>query len=1201
MAESTPSAEPLAAGQGARRRTPQERVPPGLTRAFNCRKEAVTSSAALAQASAAGLFERGMMFRSQLPRPSAAPPDPDDYVRADEEGCMWLPHSFYAHLLPHGVPCAYCPCLGATYQRWASSSPRYIHGMPGVHVYYCDYRCHACGKGFNGLNVAFIAKLPPAVRHAFPALLSADTGVTWTALNWLVDHAVNGVGFADAARAFERKKEEAHSRAHMAFRRAQEAAAAAAAARAAPAAAAAVRALAARTTAAPVAAAAASTLADAAPAFGAPSTWPADGAPAADAAVGAPDSTRAAGAPDVAPAACAPPAAVGVLEALFAMPAGAPSAVAATDALAAMTAAAISVPGAAGGADLRSYYLPTQPMRLTTAADVVRSAASFPSYEASHGTPVCPATVAQFVLGFVKAVLPLIYARLAAYIPEIISLDDGRKLCKNIIGDDAKNLRVCVGDGSQICKVWISSTTSEADNISHLKELCARIEDAGAPPLKACYVDTGCCNNSIVGGGRRSEMRIAVALGLSGLSLDCYHWLARWDDGLDDTSPAYKLFKRDMAEALLIPHEDVLADVARVMMDNDASYQGLDPTLMRQFAIREGKDRHVLPCFVPPPAVLNERVFDVLEVHRRTDAERCAQLHGYRTLYKENIAAVIRRQQVHVLNGCLTDPCLPDGSPVQLYIALPGKFWNGLQVLRCMRGEGFNEAVFSTSNDLLPGGHTSITTAHTLLMLSLDSRNVRAHAMRQGLPKPVSYHPWDEAVIDGLEASLGVERAFPRSRPQLTLERFGAPAHALKWTAEHELIASNAETLRFGDGGMAALLPRPRRLLLPTTAGAASAAALAAAAATFSCDGAGGGGCLTPRAASQASQRMQARSECAWSAVPAAAAAEESESAPMLSHGRGGGAYTPPRPRLASQALHAPPAIAPGAAAVDARAESASMFSCEGGGCSPTPPRALPAHLKAPSWRGPGAVIALGATAAATPAHAARPAAFSSVEEDLLLTELLQQLGDSGVQNESDLLRLTNDFNRRCVSLALRLMPGEDRRIWPKTFEHVQRRVAAIAGLNRRVESADARRAITQCLTGQPQPPAAPIEPLRAQPPPPPAPPRAPFAFAAPAPGTQRTASKGGPGKPRYNGCCGQPSAAGPQACGKRYQEDCPFGGVAQTVEGLERLTCPAQQPAGVWRSKDDILALKRKLRQLSPAEKEAQFHVLKRPCRRPS
>jgi hypothetical protein len=485
---------------------------------------------------------------------------------------------------------------------------------------------------------------------------------------------------------------------------------------------------------------------------------------------------------------------------------------------------------------------------------------------------------------------------------------------------------------------------------------------------------------------------------------------------------------------------------------------------------------------------------------------------------------------VHVVNGCLTDPCLPDGSPVPLYIALPGKFWNGLQVLRCMRGEGFNEAVFSTSNDLLPGGHTSITTAHALLMLSLDARNTRAHAMRQGLPPPVSYHPWDDAVIDDLEQSLGVERAFPRSRPRLTLERFGAPGHALKWTAEHELIASNADTLRFGDGGMAALLPQPRRLLLPMTVGAASAAARAAAAAAFSCDGGGGGGCLTPHAASQASQRIHARSECAWSAAPAAAAADESESAPMFSHGCGGGVYTPLHARLApSQTLQAPPlrAVAAGAAAVDARAESASMFSCEGGGCSPTPPRAPPSHLKAPSWRGPSAAIAVGATAAATLAHAARPADFEFDEE----------------------------------------------------------------------------RAITQCLTGQPQPRTAPIEPLRAQPPPPPAPPRAPFVFAAPAPGMQRTTTKGGAGKPRYNGCCGQPSASGsgPMACGKRFQEQCPFGGVAQTVEGLDRLTCPAAQPAGVWRSKDDILALKRKLRHLSPEEKAAQFHVLKRPCRRPS
>ncbi len=72
-----------------------------------------------------------------------------------------------------------------------------------------------------------------------------------------------------------------------------------------------------------------------------------------------------------------------------------------------------------------------------------------------------------------------------------------------------------------------------------------RIQDAGGEPLQACYVDTGCCNNSIVNGGCRAEMIIAKALGLPGLSLDGYHWLARWDEGVDTTSHIYNKFCRD--------------------------------------------------------------------------------------------------------------------------------------------------------------------------------------------------------------------------------------------------------------------------------------------------------------------------------------------------------------------------------------------------------------------------------------------------------------------------------------------------------------------------------------------------------------------------------------------------------------------------------------------------------------------------------
>ena len=151
-------------------------------------------------------------------------------MRADEEGCIWLPQSFYPHLLPYGVPCAFCDAWGATFQLWAGCSPCYIAGLPGIHVFFCDYKCQTCGKTFNGLNMAFTARLPPAVRHAFPALLSADTGVTWLALNWLLHQCVIGVGFADASRAFVRESQQAHAQALLKFRLAQEAAATAAAA-----------------------------------------------------------------------------------------------------------------------------------------------------------------------------------------------------------------------------------------------------------------------------------------------------------------------------------------------------------------------------------------------------------------------------------------------------------------------------------------------------------------------------------------------------------------------------------------------------------------------------------------------------------------------------------------------------------------------------------------------------------------------------------------------------------------------------------------------------------------------------------------------------------------------------------------------------------------------------------------------------------
>ena len=175
----------IASVASVRRLTPQQRTPLAVTRAFQLRKDAATTATGVMKAGAS-LFPRGMIFAPATPLPGAAQPHPDDYVRTDEEGCTWLPQSFFPLLFPYGVPCAYCDAFGATFQRWASCSPRFMHGLPGLHTYFCDYKCQGCGQVFNGLNMDFIAKLPPAVRHAFPALLSADTGMTWKALDWLI-------------------------------------------------------------------------------------------------------------------------------------------------------------------------------------------------------------------------------------------------------------------------------------------------------------------------------------------------------------------------------------------------------------------------------------------------------------------------------------------------------------------------------------------------------------------------------------------------------------------------------------------------------------------------------------------------------------------------------------------------------------------------------------------------------------------------------------------------------------------------------------------------------------------------------------------------------------------------------------------------------------------------------------------------------
>lgn len=871
------------------------------------------------------------------------------------------------------------------------------------------------------------------------------------------------MGFADASRAFVRENQQAHANALLRFRLAQEAVAAAAdfAARArgagAPPAAGAssggalvagASADGAVVDAAPAAAGTLDTLgagaaasaasAGALNAFVPPNALPADDPGAA--ALGAPAGTIFSGAECRA----------AVLPGLMVAPAagGAPAAGAPAHASSQLS----------NGGDLRAFYKPLWPVASLpqAQASTVQPAAAFPSYEESHGPPVCAATVQRFVIGFLKAVEPLTAARLARFIPRVISIDDGRKLGKNIIGEDAKNLRVVVGDGAYVCKVWFSNTVSDADNISHLLELRKRIDDAGAEPLQACYVDCNCCNGSTVNGGCRAGMSIAKALGLLGLNLDSYHWLARWDPGVDQTSPLYKTFCRDMADALLKPNDESLAAVIAVLRLTDLTLDGMDDTLIQQMAIVEGKKRHVLICFIPKPAVLYERVMTTLNVYLARDMERVQLQRGYRALFKPNFEDVQRKQVVHILNGCLTDPVLSDGSPVPLYAHVEGKSWIGLPVLRCLRGEGFNESVFSTSNELLPGRHTGITTAHALLLPSLDARNERAWAQRQGLRLPASYHPWEHAVIDAVEESLRSERSFPFSRPARTLERFGAPKAKLDWSVEHQLIAGNAEVLRLGGTGMQHLLPPPLCLQLPTTAGAAVASAGAGAPSALSGDCSDGGGLASPPPhlstlslqASQASQHSLAQPFCG-PGVAAAAGTADVHAEPLRSlGGDGSGVAATPSSGFSTQLSHFPAPLSRAAGtAADAGAAGESVelqltFSGLASQLGRATSSRQPAHLQGPSWRGPGAAVAAGAAGAAQPAHLAAVRDFAHCAEDELLASLLQRFGDGGVQNEGDLMQLTNVFNARSVAIAMQLRPGEDRVIWPKSVADVRRRLA---------------------------------------------------------------------------------------------------------------------------------------------------------------
>ena len=291
-----------------------------------------------------------------------------------------------------------------------------------------------------------------------------------------------------------------------------------------------------------------------------------------------------------------------------------------------------------------------------------------------------------------------------------------------------------------------------------------------------------------------------------------------------------------------------------------------------------------------------------------------------------------------------------------------------------------------------------LQTAHALLLPSLDARNERAWAQRQGLRLPASYHPWEHAVIDAVEESLRSERSFPFSRPARTLERFGAPKAKLDWSVEHQLIAGNPEVLRLGGTGMQQLLPPPLCLQLPTTAGAAVASACAGAPSALSGDCSDGGGLASPpphlltlsSQASQASQHSLAQPFCGPGAAAAAGTADV-HAEPLRSLGGGGsGVAATPSRGISTQLSHFPAPLSRAAGtAADAGAAGGSVeLQITFSGLASQLVRATssrqPAQLQGPSWRGPGAAVAAGAAGAAQPAHLAAVRDFAhSAEEGL--------------------------------------------------------------------------------------------------------------------------------------------------------------------------------------------------------------------------
>lgn len=73
-------------------------------------------------------------------------------------------------------------------------------------------------------------------------------------------------------------------------------------------------------------------------------------------------------------------------------------------------------------------------------------------------------------------------------------------------------LRAIVGDRGAIEKLWFADCVSNDNLLAQLQEVKTRLQDAGRPPLEACYADSHCCNGVL--GCDCSQMPVAKVLGL---------------------------------------------------------------------------------------------------------------------------------------------------------------------------------------------------------------------------------------------------------------------------------------------------------------------------------------------------------------------------------------------------------------------------------------------------------------------------------------------------------------------------------------------------------------------------------------------------------------------------------------------------------------------------------------------------------------